>query len=506
MCGDAEEALLLFIRVYLCNSCLFYNYSKKNQFMKNLSFFILMIVALALASCNESELNPTLTIEGGQIIGVETPTEGIIEYKGIPFAAPPVGDLRWQEPQSVVPWEGVKVADTYGAAAMQVTWDPDSFYGREWQASGSVPFEEDCLYLNVWTPAAGQIDEKLPVAMWIHGGGYREGFGFEPEMDGGEDWASRGVILVSVTYRLGVIGFFSHPLLSDESPNGVSGNYGLMDQAAALKWIHNNIEQFGGDPDNISIFGQSAGAGSVKSLCASPISKDLISQAISMSGGGLGESRPGTMLDDAQLANKAMMDHFEKSTLEEMRDLSFDELLQIADKYGDATNTSLRWSPVVDNYFLTGTFSEVARANEIADIPYMFGFTANDSRDASQAILDFCVLREEQSSNPAYSYLFTRQLPGDENGAFHSSDLWYVFHSFEHSWRPFTAGDEELSLNMVDYWTNFAKVGDPNGENGGVWTPCTTDTPEFMVLDANENEALCTLSDSPKFLGPSPRE
>jgi para-nitrobenzyl esterase len=473
--------------------------------IKNLSFLFVVFVALVFASCTEKNPNPVLTIDGGQIQGVETESAGIIAYKGIPFAAPPIGELRWQEPQPIVPWDGVKVADTYGDAASQVTWEPESFYGREWRASGSVPFTEDCLYLNVWTPAAGQTDKKLPVAMWIHGGGYREGFAYEPEMDGGEDWASRGVILVQVTYRLGVFGFFTHPLLSAESPNGVSGNYGLMDQTAALKWIKNNIAQFGGDPDNIMIFGQSAGAGSVQSQCASPLAKNMISKAISMSGGGLDDSLPGIPLDTAALQNKAMMDHFDITTLEAMRALSFDELLKLTDDYADATGIGMRWSPVIDNYFLNGTFSETALAGEIADIPYMFGFTANDSRDASQAILDFCKLREQQSSKPAYSYLFTRQLPGDENGAFHSSDLWYVFHAFRHSWRPFTAGDEALSLQMVDYWTNFAKYGDPNGENGGVWTPCTAETPEFMVLDANENEKICMMSDSPKYLGQSPR-
>ena len=229
--------------------------------MKNLSYFLLICMLLTLISCKEKDSNPVLNIEGGRVIGVQTPTKGVIAYKGIPFAAPPVGNLRWKEPQPVVPWEGVKAADKYGDAAEQVTWEPESFYGREWRASGSVPFSEDCLYLNIWTPAAGQTNKKLPVAMWIHGGGYREGFAFEPEMDGGEDWASHGVILVSVTYRLGIIGFFSHPLLSAESPHHVSGNYGLLDQVAALKWIHNNIEQFGGDPGNITIFGQSAGAG-----------------------------------------------------------------------------------------------------------------------------------------------------------------------------------------------------------------------------------------------------
>ncbi len=301
--------------------------------------------------------------------------------------------------------------------------------------------------------------------MWIHGGGYREGFAYEPEMDGGEEWASRGVILVHVTYRLGSMGFFSHPLLSAESSHGVSGNYGLLDLVAALKWIKNNIAQFGGDPGNIAIFGQSAGVGAVQSLCASPLSKNLISQAIIMSGGGLSTARPAVLLDTAQLANKAMMDYFGKTTLDEIRALSFEDLRQMSADYTAATKKRIMWSPVVDNYMLTGTFSTVALANEIADIPYMIGFTANDMNDQTQAIKDFCVLRAEKSNKPAYAYLFARPLPGDENGAFHSADLWYVFHSFRHSWRPFTAGDEALSLKIVDFWTNFAKNGNPNGKD-----------------------------------------
>jgi para-nitrobenzyl esterase len=472
--------------------------------MKKLSSFILIFTALALASCSDS--NPVLTIAGGKVIGVQTPTKGIIAYKGLPFAAPPVGDLRWKEPQPVVPWEGVKKADTYGDAASQTTWDPESFYGREWRASGSVPFTENCLYLNVWTPAAGKTGKKLPVAMWIHGGGYREGFAYEPEMDGGEDWASRGVILVQVTYRLGSMGFFSHPLLSAESPHGVSGNYGLFDQVAALKWIQNNIEQFGGDPNNITIFGQSAGAGSVQSLCASPLSKNMISHAISMSGGGLSNLRPGILLDTAQLTNKRMMDYFKKTSLDEMRALSFEELRQMSSDYMAATKNRVMWSPVVDGYLLTGTFTNVARANEIADIPYMFGLTANDMNDATQAVKDFCALRAEKSSKPAYAYLFARPLPGDDNGAWHSSDLWYVFHSFRHSWRPFTAGDEALSNKMVDYYTNFSKYGNPNGKEDGLWTPYSAETPKFMIFDVNGDEAACTMSDTPEFKGPSPRK
>ena len=470
--------------------------------MKNLSFFLLICMLSILISCKSKDSNPVLTIEGGKVIGVQTPTEGVIAYKGIPFAAPPVGDLRWKEPQPVVPWEGVKVADKYGAAAEQVTWDPESFYGKEWRASGSVPFSEDCLYLNVWTPAAGQTDKKLPVAMWIHGGGYREGFAFEPEMDGGEEWASSGVILVSVTYRLGIIGFFSHPLLSAESPHGVSGNYGLLDQVAALKWIHNNIEQFGGDPNNITIFGQSAGAGSVQILCSSPLSKNLISHAISMSGGGLSNfSLGGGLLDTVQLANKNFMDYFKKTTLKEMRALSFDELLKMSKDYTTATKKRIFWGPVVDNYLSEGTFSEEAKEGKIADIPYMFGYTANDLFDMTKAIEDFCALRAEKSSKPAFAYLFARQLPGDSSGAFHSSDLWYVFHSFRHSWRPFTAGDKALSNQIVDYYTNFAKFGNPNGTDKGIWTPYSSKVPKLMVFNVKGDEASCTMTDTPEYKG-----
>ena len=337
--------------------------------------------------------------------------------------------------------------------------------------------------------------------MWIHGGGYREGFAFEPEMDGGEDWASRGVILVSVTYRLGVIGFFSHPLLSAESPNHVSGNYGLMDQAAALKWISTNIEQFGGDPKNITIFGQSAGAGSVQSLCASPIANKMVSKAISMSGGGLSIGRPGLTLDSAELINKRMMDYAGKTTLEAMRAMSFDELIQLSQKYADATKIRVGWSPVIDNYFLKKSFSDAAVAKEIPDIPYMIGFTANDLGDMSKPISDFCALRATQSSKPAYAYMFQRQLPGDSSGAFHSSDLWYTFHSIKHSWRPFTAGDEKLSKQMVDYWTNFAKSGNPNGKNGDVWKPYTAQQPMFMVLDAKADDMELSMSATPAYKG-----
>jgi para-nitrobenzyl esterase len=227
-----------------------------------------------------------------------------------------------------------------------------------------------------------------------------------------------------------------------------------------------------------------------------------VSKAISMSGGGLNTSgRPGMSLDTAQLANKKFMDYFGKTTLDQMRALSFDELTQMAQKYAEATKARVGWSPVIDNYFLKGTFSQAAIAKEIPDIPYMIGFTANDLGDMTKAVGDFCALRASQSSQPVYAYMFGRQLPGDSSGAFHSSDLWYVFHSMRHSWRPFTAGDQELSNKMVDFYTNFSKFGNPNGKSEGVWKPYTTQNPQFMVLDANANNAVLTMTPSPQYKG-----
>jgi para-nitrobenzyl esterase len=291
--------------------------------------------------------------------------------------------------------------------------------------------------------------------------------------------------------------------LSAESAHGVSGNYGVMDQAAALQWINKNIEQFGGDPSNITIFGQSAGAGSVQVLCRSPFSKDLVAKAISMSGGGLDSlgSAPGVTLDTAQAFNKRFMDFFNKTDLSAMRALSFDTLLSMAKVYTEKTKANVAFRPVIDGYFLKNTFSDAARANEISDIPYMFGFTSNDNRDMTKPIRDFGALRAELSKKPVYAYMFQRQLPGDSSGAFHSSDLWYIFHSQRHSWRPFTEGDKALSTQMTDYWTNFATFGDPNGKDGGPWTPFSAEHPEFMLLDADTDKAITTMTATPVHKG-----
>jgi para-nitrobenzyl esterase len=448
--------------------------------MKNLRIGIFVCLLSILFSCTVK--NPVLTIDGGQIQGVETTTSGIVLYKGIPYAAPPVGDLRWREPQEVIPWEGIKVCDTFGAAAPQKLTDPGSFYDKEFYAQSPHVKSEDCLYLNVWTPAAGKKNSKLPVAMWIHGGAYRNGFGHENEFDG-IAWAKKGVILVTINYRLGVLGFLAHPELTAESPNHSSGNYGILDQVAAIKWIKANIEQFGGDPDKIMIFGQSAGAGSVQALVASPLTEGLIFAAIMQSGGGI-SSRPPYMLSDAEQAGESITKFYGCSSIEEMRSIPADSLGDFENRtnaFMKAENKMVYLSPNVDGYLLTESFRDAAVKGNLANIPYILGGTIVDMRGNSKPISDFC-LEFEGKNSKAYAYQFARPLPGDEAGAFHSSELWFVFHTLDRCWRPFTPGDEALSQYMVECWTNFAKYGDPNGKGEESWKPYTKDNPQFMLF------------------------
>lgn len=223
----------------------------------------------------------------GAVAGT-TSAAGYALFKGIPYAAPPVGDLRWAEPLPPAPWTGIRVCDTWGNACAQDTpHSPETFYGKEFYCATDYrpTLSEDGLYLNIWTPA-DRADERLPVMLWIHGGGLQVGYGHEIEIDG-DAICHRGVILVSINYRVGLFGYFAHPELTAESPHHASGNYGVMDQAAALRWVSENIAAFGGDPDNVTVFGQSGGARSTHALCVSPLAAGRIRHAIVQSGGGV---------------------------------------------------------------------------------------------------------------------------------------------------------------------------------------------------------------------------
>ncbi|NLA50278.1 MAG: carboxylesterase family protein [Bacteroidales bacterium] len=460
--------------------------------MKKLTILI-GICMLVLSSC--SEKNPVLTVEGGKIRGVGSGTPGTVIYKGIPYAAPPAGDLRWREPAPVVPWDGIKVCDTFGPAAPQKLTDRGSFYDKEFYAQSPHVKNEDCLYLNVWTPAAGKKNAKLPVAMWIHGGAYRNGFGHENEFDGAV-WAEHGVILVTINYRLGVLGFLAHPELTAESPDRSSGNYGILDQIHALKWIRDNIEQFGGDPDNVMIFGQSAGAGSVQTLVASPLTKGLFHSAIIQSGGGIG-SRPAYTLSDAEQTGEAIVRFYRAGSIAEMRAVPADSLGDFENRMAAFMAETQRpgiLSPVVDGYLLKESFSEAAMNGNIADIPYIIGGTVIDMRGLSKPQTDFCIARDGEGGK-AYAYQFVRPLPGDEAGAFHSAELWFIFSTLERSWRPFTGGDEALSEYMVDCWTNFARYGNPNGQGEEVWKACTKENPQFMLFNTDGETNTSVMGD-----------
>ena len=455
----------------------------------------LILATLLAMGCSDKVQNPVLSIEGGQVQGVLTEKEGVYVYRGIPYAAPPVGDLRWKAPQPVLPWEGVRQADTFGPACYQEAHRERDFYTKEFFFDGDAPFSEDCLYLNVWTNSPGQTDKKLPVAMWIHGGAYVAGWGFEPEMDG-EEWAAKDVVLVTINYRLGLYGFLTHPWLSEENPRNISGNYGMLDQIAALQWIRNNIAQFGGDPDNVTIFGQSAGAASIKSICASPLAAGLFNKAIIQSGGGAARStvmrhRP---MQEVEQETAAIVEQAGYTSLAQLRAASTEEVFALNAKYHEASGdpwSSIYTQPCTDGYVNTIIFDDGAYENTIADVPYMIGCTANDINDLAGGLGDFCLLREK-AGNKAYAYKFCRPLPGDDSGAFHSSELWYTFKSLRLSWRPFTEGDYALAERMLTAWTNFVKYADPNGKDGGEWTPYTRSCPETMIFSLDEKGSVDT--------------
>jgi len=488
-----------------------------------------VLAALALAACTSAPQNPVLTIEGGQIQGVVLEdAPGVTVYRGIPYAAKPIGENRWRAPQPVEPWEGVLLCNKFGHPPFQAAHYPGG-YTTEWGYGDEAPYSEDCLYLNVWTKAPGQVEKKLPVAVWIFGGGLREGWGSEPEFDG-KNFAGKDVVLVSFNYRVGPFGFFAHPELSAEDPEHATGNWGTLDQIEVLRWVKRNIAQFGGDPDNVMIFGQSAGSRSVKFLSASPLTKGLFNKAVIMSGSGLVDPRkpaqpmfPGgpvmpaqtqATLAEAEASVKEVADWAGFKDIAALRRASTETIYAMGTLYTSATGkrsilSAMPISPYIDGYVLKETFDEACVDGSLAQVPYMIGFTLNDSGNMAGQISEFCLNRQEMGGK-AYAYQFARPLPTDGRsnvlqGAFHSSDLWFVFKSLEHCWRPWTQGDWDLAEKELTYWTNFAKYGDPNGPDGGEWTPYTADKPEFMVFKLDEADVEASAMGEPLRAPAPPR-
>jgi para-nitrobenzyl esterase len=424
-----------------------------------------------------------VSTDAGLVSGTTNAAGDVRIFKGIPFAAPPVGSLRWREPQRVTPWTGVRGCVAFGPSPIQHNCGGCS---------------EDCLYLNVWTTKVDSSAKK-PVFVWIYGGGFTEGSGAGGWCDG-EAMARKGVVFVTFNYRVGALGFLAHPALSAESPNHVSGNYGILDQIAALQWVKRNIAAFGGDPGNVTIAGESAGSCSVNTLIASPLARGLFRRAIAESGAFFKPGRNMT-LREAEEDGERTMRGKNALTLEAMRALSPDTLLK-----GD-----YRRLPVVDGYLLPDHIDELFRRGAINKVDLITGYNEGDmfvdepmnaaqfisfaqrnygtradaflalypagnvghaqrilSRDLVFGWEHYTWAKEEGA--PAYMYYFDRVPPGEPNmGAFHSAEVCYALHTLPHQNRPWTPWDTTLSNLMSSYWVNFAFTGDPNGEGLPRW-------------------------------------
>ena len=420
----------------------------------------------------------------GKVRGVPGGNTICTVFRGIPYAKPPVGQLRWRAPQPIDAWEGVRDCVEFGAAAYQEdrSYEPGSGFNMY-----PAPYEisEDCLYLNIWTPAES-TDAKLPVLFWTHGGGNFGGYGHELENDG-EGFSKRGIILVTYNYRLNAFGYLAHPELSAESEQGVSGNYGLMDAIAAFKWVRANIANFGGDPDNITIGGQSAGSVMTQCLAVSPLvageyAKVLFHSGIMMPRASVFRAIP---LKDAEQHGIEWAALHCCGSLEEMRRLPAEEVLRktaYEEKYGN-------YRQVVDGWALLDSYEEETAAGKIADVPVICSVTADEGRGpnggrqvTTQAVVDFCLSREKAGAKPVYAFRFSRMLPGDDMGAWHTSELFYMFETIHRTWRPMKGYDFELATRFADYWANFIRTGDPNGAGLPQWTPFTEANQAVMDL------------------------
>lgn len=431
----------------------------------------------------------------GKIEGVAFDT--YVEYRRVPYAKPPVGELRWKAPVPAEPWEGVLDGTVYANRCM-ASQHRDDLYTPEFYSNPLFErsFSEDCLYLNIWAPK-GAEGKKLPVAFWIHGGAFAAGYATELEF-GGQAYCQRGVILVSVEYRCNLFGFLAHRWLSEENPEHISGNYGILDQICALTWVYDNIEAFGGDPGNITVFGQSAGAMSAQTLVSTKLTGSMAAKAIMQSGGSYGTGLHNDLtLEQEEQYGEEFVKLIGASSLEELRAKTAVEILEclvpLEQKLIPAVGLFL--APAIDGKVLEDTYNHMMDKGEIRDIPYMLGSTRDDIMTTPEmvaagehsglydGIISFSHKLEELGRKPAYTYYFTHNLPGDQRGAWHSSELWYMFGTLDRCWRPFAEADYALSSQMLDYWTNFMKTGDPNGKGLPEWKPCSKKNPFIREFD-----------------------
>ena len=502
------------------------------------------------------DLRAQVKTDAGLIEGLSADNAGVRAFKGIPFAAPPIGGLRWKAPQPVTPWTGVRKAVEFGPRPMQGAIYSDMIF-RDTGPS------EDCLYLNVWTPSKDGTD-KLPVMVWIYGGGFQAGAASEPRQDGAV-LARKGVVVVSMNYRLGLFGFFAHPGLAAESPDGATGNYGLMDQIAALQWVKRNIAAFGGDPHNVTIFGESAGSMSVCALMVSPMARGLFHRAIGQSGSAVHAAADKSRQSRTYAEERGVKFAAAASakTIQELREKTASELLKLA-----LSSDEFSFWATVDGAVLREDPNAVFVAGRQNDVPLMAGWNADEVRvyttfgekrptaesfraemhqkygDKADAFLkyypatsdneavrsagDFAddnfiafatwkwiQLQGKTGSSAVYRYSFDRTVPIEpgrvingspataaDTGAPHASDIGYVFSAFDSAPAvPWQNADKVLSDEMMTYWTNFARTGNPNGPGVPAWPPYDAKA-NYPVMHLNVNPGVlpATHQDRYEFL------
>ena len=500
-------------------------------FASGLALVVVCLAGAGAAPAAGQDAGGVVTVEGGQLAGAPSPLgDEVMVYRGVPFAAPPVGDLRWRPPEPPAAWEGVRDATAAAPACMQ---NPLPAAVRTFYDAGVDRMDEDCLYLNVWT-AAGP-DDRAPVLVWIHGGGLSIGNGADITYDGTR-LAQRGVVLVTINYRLGAFGYLAHPLLSAESGHGASGNYGLLDQVAALGWVQRNIAAFGGDPSRVTIFGESAGSWSVNQLMATPLARGLFHAAIGESGGGFGPRGGAAPRAEIEAAGErfveALLGDGAAPSLEAMRAASADAVQGVAPDL-------VRSTANVDGWVFPDTVYDIFAAGRQHDVPVIVGSNAdemtmlggaagaetveqyretirNEYGEHADALLEvFPAATDEEAqkarmasgtdatfgwemrtwarmmetvSSPAYLYFFSRVPPApdaDRYGAYHTAEIPYVFDNFGVSPHPYanrdySDTDRRLSDILASYWVNMAATGDPNGEG----------LPEWPAYDPEADAAL----------------
>lgn len=478
-----------------------------------------------------------ITVTEGQIEGIPGNNPAYTVFRGVPYAKPPLGSLRWAAAEAPEKWEGVRKCDTFPAISIQAEQIEGSFYQKEFYPD-VVPMSEDCLYLNIWTPDTTG-EKKLPILFYIHGGAFMSGYSWEMEFDG-EAICRRNCILVTIGYRLGALGFFAHPELSAESPEAVSGNYAISDCIQALKWVKENSSAFGGDAGNITIFGQSAGGAMVQSLITCPLAEGLFQRAIIQSAGGISTLGSGYSLEKMEAIGKDVCQKLGK-TPDELKYMDATLVTQaIMKAMHELMGFGLFFGPCVDGYYQPKLSGDAIAAGEHLKVDIMTGSVGGDGglfagwpansleefennirsmyQDYAEEYIKLYNVKSEDdllriqeirnkvismlsprswalaelknNRKPLYIYYFNRKMPGDQAEAYHSSELWYIFGTIDRCWRSmtqeFNVGDYALSRAMTDYWCNFARVGDPNGLSVPVWVPFTKETPMTLTLDERQ--------------------